>query len=169
MICGHCIFFRDGFCRNPKSKRTLVGYFREKCDYYEQSEEKTTMQSEEKTPKLKRCCHCHRELPLEAFGKRKMSKDGRQSVCKECRKGEYQRTKERRIAKKAEKKEVPAPKENHEAAPEVKARNPEIPEPFLGTLQAITRISDQILIRELARRGWKGRLTKTANLNCEEE
>lgn len=124
--------------------------------------------AEKETPKTKRCCHCHRELPLEAFGERKMSKDGRQSTCKECRKGEYQRTKERRIAKKAEKK-VPAPKENDEVAPRVQVRNPEFSEPFLGTLQAITRISDQILIRELARRGWKGRLTKTANLNCEEE
>lgn len=165
MICGHCNSFKDGRCTSQKSTRSLVGYFQEACNNIET---KTTM-AENTTPKLKRCCHCHRELPLEAFGKRKMSKDGRQSVCKECRKGEYQRTKERRIAKKAEKKEVPAPKENHEAAPEVKARNPEIPEPFLGTLQAITRISDQILIRELARRGWKGRLTKTANLNCEEE
>lgn len=38
----------------------------------------------------KKCAKCGRELPLDSFHKGTVSKDGRQSYCKECKRAVYQ-------------------------------------------------------------------------------
>lgn len=48
---------------------------------------------------MKRCSECRRELPLETFYRNKRNKDGRDNLCKACRKGwnayEYERRRAR--------------------------------------------------------------------------
>jgi HNH endonuclease len=41
-------------------------------------------------PAAKRCPRCERELPLEAFSRRRSSRDGLEHNCRECRRGSYE-------------------------------------------------------------------------------
>lgn len=126
-VCLSCPEYqKGGYC---KKKRKDVGALQPACqemtDLINNKEE--DMETTKPTQETKRCPKCGRDLPLEAFNKRKLSADGLQTWCRECTNEAARKS----IAKKAEtlkeekpkKKPKPAePAQTAAPAPEAKER-----------------------------------------------
>ena len=151
MRCSECISFRgtDGACKNPRSRRALVGYFQEACLLFaakgmpEQPKEDNTMAESSELNitfnKTRVCADCGRELPLEQFAR---NRSGYTKYCKECmkvRRGNGKKT------------------SNGGGA------NYHIPQAPLNV--GIAAIADDALMAELHKRGWSGHLTKTIEMD----
>lgn len=151
-ICGQCRHF--GMYRlEPTCTKKMkpAGYFdEEKC-----FENKITMKDNQTNQEPSRveescapadvatkiCKGCHRELPIEQFGRHYKAKDGRLSYCKECWKIMTQ--KKNPLDSLVPKGPTCDPGDAGEDARDVFLRS----------------IPDHMLINELAQRGWRGRLT----------
>lgn len=200
MYCSDCRFFSDlGRCRNGSTRKSDVGYFQKACAMFEPIEQKPaeieqnnpkiehTMEQIEQT-KTKHCPKCGRDLPITSFGKKAKAKDGLQSWCKECQNAsavESHKRKRQAAEAPAEEKAPSATitRGNGKTAP-TPSSDPEMlrarqairtmVSPLLPKQEDLAQLvhfaSSQVLIAELAKRGWKGHLTytTTADLNCEE-
>lgn len=105
--------------------------------------------------KTKKCSKCGRELPVEEFHKNKSSKDGLYCYCKECS-GEIGK-----ITR--EKKRIAA-----------KCSNSVIPKNFFrqstgggNECNPLSKFTPRDLMEELARRGYKGKLSYVYEINIE--
>ena len=144
MYCSECNFFRgDGLCKNPKVRKSEVGYFQKACAQFQKREtakktETPTDSMEPNTatsaPQTKVCERCGRELPLDQFDRHPKTKDGYLKICHDCacaaRKAGYR--------------------------PKVAVHHEEERPPF-----CVEEATDAQLIAELAVRGHKGTLSKT--------
>lgn len=195
MYCSDCRFMTDlGRCRNGGTRRSDVGYFQKACAHFEPKaqpvpETPTTEKQETMEPNNniegKTCTKCGRVLPVTSFSKKSTSKDGLQSWCKECQNAASAEAHQR----KKDDGTKPAPAASITRGNGKKATTPSSDPELLRTRSAIRTMvspllpkqedlaelvhfaSSQVLIAELAKRGWKGHLTytTTADLNCEEE
>ena len=157
MYCSDCYFFRnDGICKNPASKKRDVGYFQKagacftdpaqieqkpaeiapippKIAQEPMAKEQKDAVSEVLENIKRKCAECGRELPIEQF-QRNVNGD-RISICKECMTARR---------KKGRTKPKPQPEEEHQL-------------PGFD----VSGASDEALVRELVKRGYHGKLTKT--------
>lgn len=158
-ICRDCIYFRPdrleancsvGRLRKEGGLRLYdVGPLQPGCEHWTDKEDnpQTTNTMETKTtPTTKVCSKCKRELPVEAFGKKTRSKDGLQDYCKECNAAANKFYHAKKMAQKA-KKSAP------EAITAPVVQNPEI-----------AAFNDTDLVKELRRRGYEVKATKTVEL-----
>lgn len=167
MYCSECRFFSDlGRCRNGAARRGDVGYFQKACALYEglclpEREtpviEQKVAEIEQKQPIIvqkpmekvqteigtKVCSRCGKAKPYLDF--RHNTKGERISVCKEC-------MTESRKAGKSRKADESRPIERKDLTKEDFA-------------EIITYLTDEGLARELARRGYSGKLVKHTELN----
>lgn len=109
----------------------------------------------EETMSTKKCKVCGRELPLSEFSKHKMTKDGFHTTCKTCMKKKIDAGQSAKAQKRCE-VEVPA---EPMPTPRVTIKPEAIIKRF-GEDVGLGKISDDTLISELQRRGYKGKLTK---------
>ena len=156
-ICRDCIHFRPGHLEGncdcgrihpEKAVRVYdVGPLQPGCANWTDQQPTTNNTMETKTtPTTKVCSKCKRELPAEAFGKKTRSKDGLQDYCLECSREANKVYHAKKMAQKAKKS---APEAT--AAPVV--QNPEI-----------ASFNDTDLVKELRRRGYEVKATKTVEL-----
>lgn len=151
-ICGKCRHF--GMYRlEPTCTKTMkpAGYFDEKKCFENKFTMKENQTKQETRPReessaqaevqTKICKGCHRELPLDHFGRHHKAKDGRLSYCKECWKIMTQ--KRNPLDSLGLQGPTGTPGPAGEDARDVFLRS----------------IPDHMLINELAKRGWRGRLT----------
>ena len=119
VVCMDCPNYqKGGYCTH---KRKDVSALAPACDYAktinqkfnpEDTEEPMTTLSakgyniELAEPETKRCPRCGRNLPKEAFGKNRTTKDGLQNRCKECTNAQE---KARKAAKASARNQAPAP------------------------------------------------------------
>ena len=119
VVCMDCPNYqKGGYCTH---KHKDVSALAPACDYAktlnqkfnpEDTDEPMTTSSakdydiELAEPKTKRCPRCGRDLPKEAFGKNRATKDGFQNWCKECTNAQ---NKEHRAAKASARNQAPAP------------------------------------------------------------
>ena len=136
MRCSECLFFRgtDGACKNPKSRQALVGYFQEAGPCFTAKDKPEQPKAEktmaEETIKTRVCADCGQELPIERFAR---NRSGYTKYCKECMK-------------------VRRGKGNHGGGDYRLHETPLAP--------GISSLSDSLLIEELKKRGYTGKLTK---------
>lgn len=170
MYCSECRFFSDlGRCRNGAARRSDVGFFQKACDKFlpppqEANQEPTkqtqpmeketkTAQAETEAPKTKTCRECGRELPLDQFGKNRW---GYTNLCKDCM-----------TAKKAGK----APAAQEGPKPQPKEEKPAAATPAASTAKPkrnyLHYVSDEQLVAELKRRGYKGTIEMKKQFNIE--
>lgn len=163
-VCLSCPEYeKGGYCRK---KRKDVGALQPACqemtDLINNKEE--DMETTKPTQETKRCPKCGRDLPLEAFNKRKLSPDGLQPWCRECTNESARKA----MAKKAEAlkeekpkkdpKPRPKPAEPAQTAAPVPAQDPqpkEGPAPHIsGQDPALENFASQKLADELRARGY---------------
>lgn len=83
-VCGQCAhYLAGGYCL--RNDRREVGPLWTACHHFTTEKQETTMEAPKTTPTTKVCKACGRELPAEAFGRHARSGDGLQPVCRECR------------------------------------------------------------------------------------
>jgi len=177
--CNECRFFSDlGRCRNGSTRRSDVGYFQKACpkglpkeyppheteqDHTEIAQDNPKIEhtmDQNEQPKTKKCRNCGRELPLDQF-----SRNGRGffHVCKDCMKAKrHQAAEDAATGEKEPKKPKPRPTHNY--------RMPHQKSEAQTFVSALSNFSDLVLIDELKKRGYTGKLTKTMTvyLNSEE-
>lgn len=105
--------------------------------------------TEEENPQTKVCKECGRELSVEQFGRHAKTKDGLQPLCKDCRSAKVKKAKPA-----LEGVGTPLDPVTGEARKEPLPEQIYLPPDLEG-------IPDDDLTYELARRGWRGTLTKT--------
>ena len=126
----------------------------------------------EEETKMKVCKVCGRTLPLDEFPKNPHAKDGHLNTCKVCwsamKKAEHAR---RKGAAPVEVPDgiIPDIKPVAESCEEKKAGKCPFDDKFLdGLAQKVTeRMPDEMLIAELAKRGYKGEVVKRIVLKAE--
>lgn len=171
MYCSECRFFSDlGRCRNGAARRSDVGFFQKACDKFlppppkEDNQETTKQQepmeketkpapAETEAPKTKTCRECGRELPLDQFSKNRW---GYTNLCKDCM-----------TAKKAGK----APAAQEGPKPQPKEEKPAAAAPAASTAKPkrnyLHYVSDEQLVAELKRRGYKGTIEMKKQFDIE--
>ena len=171
MYCSECRFFSDlGRCRNGAARRSDVGFFQKACDKFlppppkednqETTKQQEPMEKETKTapaeteaPKTKACRECGRELPLDQFSKNRW---GYTNLCKDCM-----------TAKKA----VKAPAAQEGPKPQPKEEKPAAAAPVASTAKPkrnyLHYVSDEQLVAELKRRGYKGTIEMKKQFDIE--
>lgn len=171
MYCSECRFFSDlGRCRNGAVRRSDVGFFQKACDKFlppppkednqETTKQQEPMEKETKTapaeteaPKTKTCRECGRELPLDQFRKNRW---GYTNLCKDCM-----------TAKKAGK----APAAQEGPKPQPKEEKPAAAAPAPSTAKPkrnyLHYVSDEQLVAELKRRGYKGTIEMKKQFDIE--
>ena len=128
-------------------------------------------------PGMKVCKRCGRELPPESFPHSHRSKDGYQTICRDCISASITEAHAtgKHPGRKGRKAEAPAPATNDNFDPVVKVVRtsqlnppPRIPEPVSPETTEIRTASDCLkyandadLVAELRRRGWEVKATKT--------
>lgn len=146
-ICGKCRHF--GMYRlEPTCTKTMkpAGYFDEKKCFENKFTMKENQTKQETRPReesstqaevqTKICKGCHRELPLDHFGRHYKAKDGRLTYCKECWK-------------------IMTQKKNP-----LDSLGPKGPAGEDARDVFLRSIPDHMLINELAKRGWRGYLAR---------
>lgn len=178
MYCSECRFFSDlGRCRNGAARRSDVGFFQKACDKFLPIQQPTKQQepmaetkpapAETEAPKTKHCSKCGRDLPLDAFGKKSNTKDGLQTWCKECQKASTLAARERRknaqnkpqIEQKPGKIEHKPGEIEHAPAPAASTAKPK--------RNYLHYVSDEQLVAELKRRGYKGTIEMKKQFDIE--
>ena len=125
---------------------------------------------------MKKCCHCGRILPVTEFRRHKKSPDGLQYACKECQVEMTTKAKQKRTAKR---NEVIREAQKEVIKEKILAGDPvtvELPATSGGLLEqevinhltdpepvpliALEFASDQQIVDELRRRGYRGNLIK---------
>ena len=164
--CNECRYFSDlGRCRNGSTRRSDVGYFQKACPKgeprvqepkkIEQENPKIehTMSEIEQTPTTKVCKCCGRELPLDQFSKNRW---GYTNLCKDC-----MASKKAGKAPAAQKAPKPQPKEEKPAgeAPAASTAKPK--------RNYLHYVSDEQLVAELKRRGYKGTIEMKKQFDIE--
>lgn len=164
MYCSECRFFSDlGRCRNGAARRSDVGFFQKACDKFEPIQQPTKQQepmaetkpapAETEAPKTKTCRECGRELPLDQFSKNRW---GYTNLCKDCM-----------TAKKAGK----APVAQEGPKPQPKEEKPAAAAPAASTAKPkrnyLHYVSDEQLVAELKRRGYKGTIEMKKQFDIE--
>lgn len=159
VTCLDCPMYQTGgYCRHLKKD---VGALQPVCDYALtindkfNPEDKTDILPE--TPQTKLCKKCGKELPLEAFGKKKGTKDGLQNWCKPCTTKQILDARHRKKAAQNEPKEKPA----KSTQPVIQPKPEPIREPIFNPVTAVLEIPDYLLAGELRRRGWDVKATRT--------
>lgn len=174
--CHECRFFSDlGRCRNGAARRSDVGFFQKACDKFlpppqeanqQPTKQPQTMEKETKiapaeteAPKTKHCSKCGRDLPLDAFGNKKGTKDGKQTWCKECQKASTLAARERR--------------KNAQDNPQIEHKPGKIEHKRVKIEQApdipvkektLADFTVDAICAELRRRGFSGSLTHTVTV-----
>lgn len=123
--------------------------------------------AETEAPKTKHCSKCGRDLPLDAFGKKSNTKDGLQTWCKECQKASTLAARERRknaqnkpqIEQKPGKIEHKPGEIEHAPAPAASTAKPK--------RNYLHYVSDEQLVAELKRRGYKGTIEMKKQFDIE--
>lgn len=164
MYCSECRFFSDlGRCRNGAVRRSDVGFFQKACDKFEPIQQPTKQQepmaetkpapAEAEAPKTKTCRECGRELPLDQFSKNRW---GYTNLCKDCM---------------ASKKAGKAPAAQQAPKPQPKEEKPAGEAPAASTAKPkrnyLHYVSDEQLVAELKRRGYKGTIEMKKQFDIE--
>ena len=151
-VCLDCPNYeKGGYCRH---KHKDVGALALACDHAKELNKKFNPEDEEATmtklapqAKTKTCTKCGRELPISEFYARTGTKDGLQTICKECHNA---KTKES-IARRKAQAEDAKPKDTIK----------ELTEAVAGITNGLKAITDQTLVDELRARGWEVTCTRT--------
>lgn len=170
VTCLDCPMYQTGGrCRHKKKD---VGALQPACDYaltindkfnpedktdtmHDMNTAKTDILPE--TPQTKLCKKCGKVLPLEAFGKKKGTKDGLQNWCKPCTTKQVCDARRARKAAQNEPKGEPA----KSTQPVIQPTPEPIREPISNPVTAVLEIPDYLLAGELRRRGWDVKATRT--------
>lgn len=161
-MCGH--YLAGGYCL--RNDRREVGPLWTACHHFTTEKQETTMEAPKTTPATKVCKACGRELPAEAFGRHARSGDGLQPVCRECRSKTEKGNPKYGRPKKDGTVSIPAAhaQEVRKFVVEHVSMSRKKPEPAEASNPSVQEIPDHDLVKELRRRGYEVKCSKTIEL-----